>query len=267
MITRERFFDKIGLSAGGISAYREAASQDAAYWSDLLKKDREAFFEEIRSSDGFRKKALRIYLDIAYNNGARFAERKIAEQIYFDTCGDIAIWCGNCHKSFREYGLDELEWVAKSIDFRLFRLGRLQFELTSVGEAFNTAKRDVYKDDILLNIHIPQGSPLGINVCLDSISEAKAFFKGTGGFVCDSWLLCPDLKQILPAQSNIVRFQNLFEVLRTDYTSGQAEERIFGGVLEDAHMYPGKTSLQIAARDYILSGRKLGTSYGYLKDG
>ena len=63
--------------------------------------------------------------------------------------------------------------------------------------------------------------------------------------------------------SNIIRFQNLFEVTEVSYAYPQAEQRIFGDVLEDKRQYPEDTSLRQRAKAYVLAGRDLGIGAGF----
>ena len=71
------------------------------------------------------------------------------------------------------------------------------------------------------------------------------------------------LKEILPETSNIIRFQDFFEVTGTKYSFPQAEERIFGEILEDKGQYPEATSLQRKAKEYLLSRGDLGIGEGF----
>ena len=56
--------------------------------------------------------------------------------------------------------------------------------------------------------------------CKKSIEEAKKFFNDYfpefdyKAFVCDSWLLDNDLKEFLPADSNIIKFGDMFTRIR-----------------------------------------------------
>lgn len=42
----------------------------------------------------------------------------------------------------------------------------------------------------------------------------------------------------------------------------QAEERVFGRILEDPEAYPENTSLQKALKNYLSEGKKPGVGYG-----
>lgn len=105
------------------------------------------------------------------------------------------------------------------------------------------------------------------SACADSLLRAEEFFGGEKQiFICDSWLLSPNLKEVLPEDSNILKFQRMFEVTKVYYTFPQAEQRIFGDILEDKTAYPENTSLRRNAKAYILSGKDLGIGLGFIEE-
>lgn len=65
----------------------------------------------------------------------------------------------------------------------------------------------------MINVHIPAGGGMSPECCADSFRQLTAFmsihFPGRkwGGFCCYSWLLDPQLRQLLPEESNILQFQ------------------------------------------------------------
>lgn len=83
--------------------------------------------------------------------------------------------------------------------------------------------------------------------------------------MCCSWLLCPDLKNVLDENSNILKFQSLFSIVETNYESREGEKRIFGNINDNACEYPENTSLQRNAKSYLISGVKFGDSLGIIK--
>lgn len=62
----------------------------------------------------------------------------------------------------------------------------------------------------------------------------------------------PVLKYFLGEESNIIDFQNRFEVYDIVYPFRQAEERIFGDILEDRQSYPETTSLQRSFKGWLM---------------
>ena len=119
----------------------------------------------------------------------------------------------------------------------------------------------------MLDVHIPAGEPLDTEAALAAMNRAPEFFRRYFHrefplLHCHSWLLGPELKEVLPEGSRILRFQNLFTVYQTDHLHRQAEERIFGFLSDDAGRYPEGNSLQRAAKGYLLEGKKFSMGAG-----
>ena len=83
-------------------------------------------------------------------------------------------------------------------------------------------------------------------------------------FDCESWLLSPKLQKLLKPDSNILKFQNRFQIEKIIYPFRQAEERVFGRVREDKEQYPESTSLQRAVKAMVLTGEDVGIGYGVI---
>lgn len=188
--------------------------------------------------------------------------RGISREITVATLKDINIWLDNYEKTFGKMGLKEFGWLFNHYTGRLFRLGRLQFEIVKQGEEF------------ALGTHIPQGEALDTSACLDSFAMAKEFFAAhfpetpVNKCTCHSWLLCPRLADVLPEESNIVRFMRLWEQVpcASDH-SAQAMERTFGFGFK-ADMLPNapeKTGLQRRMKAYLLAGGDLSACAGERK--
>ena len=76
---------------------------------------------------------------------------------------------------------------------------------------------------------------------------------------CESWLLSPALKELLEKESGILQFQNCFEIQSVNLENRQAEERVFGSILEDPEAYPENTSLQKALKKLFVRREKNGS--------
>ena len=82
---------------------------------------------------------------------------------------------------------------------------------------------------------------------------------------CQSWLLSPALKSILSDSSHILAFQELFDVIETDYESMAVLDWVFSGFDTVSDELPEKTSLQKNMKKYLLTGGKIGWSKGILR--
>ena len=74
-----------------------------------------------------------------------------------------------------------------------------------------------------------------------------------------------EFKENLPEKSNIIMFQNQFQIVETDWDEREAEWRIWGKVQRNLNVYSENTSLQRAAKKYLKSGKVLGSGLGILK--
>lgn len=239
----------------------EADYQSKREW---FYQDTRAFLEAWKNSENHRQWILVFYLRLALEVYEVYQEQGISEQIFEDTFYDITIWCEECNRKYGYYGLQEAGWIALSIKRKLFRLGRLQFEPMILSEDL-IGDKDVLKAGIsVLNVHIPAGEKLDLSKCVESLAKAEQFFGDTyEAYICDSWLLSPILKEFLPENSNIVRFQNMFEIAKVHHLFPQAEQRIFQDIREDKENYPEHTLLQKKAKAYVLSGKDIGIGVGF----
>lgn len=193
-----------------------------------------------------------------------YEEKRLPEQLYWDTLSDLRIWCENCILITGRPGLRSNGWLRLHLSARLFRLGRLQFELYTLDRPV----AGLPAGEPALHVHIPQGEPLGHEACLASYARAERFFPESLGyhpriFLCHSWLLHPNLQRILPETSNILKFQREFTLYEQDEDAAQALERIFGLDFRAGQPYPQDTSLQRAAKRFLESGGVLGMGSGY----
>lgn len=191
--------------------------------------------------------------------------RGIPREVTVATLKDVNVWLTNYAAQYGGIGLAEFPWLIHHYTGDLFRLGRLQFRLAKPLAGLPDAR-------VAIETHIPQGEPLDTEACLASFEQAKAFFaryfpdQAPTYFMCDSWLLCPNLSHVAAEDSNILRFMRLWTPAPfPDDDSAQAIERIFGfgftrEQLADA---PEQTGLQKRVKRYLLEGGTLPISAGY----
>ena len=175
---------------------------------------------------------------------------------------DVNVWLENYELQNSEKGLGEFDWLIHHYTGDLFRLGRLQFRIEK-------SLKGVPSGEFAIETHIPQGKPLTVEACLESFDMAKKFFAkyfpqyNLHYFMCDSWLLNPNLAQILSEESNIVKFMRLWTV----FNSFQAIQRVFGfnATLNSLANAPEDTGLQCKMKAYLLSGGTMNITGGYRK--
>ena len=198
----------------------------------------------------------------------KYQDKGIDDKIFFDTMDDIRIWCENNNNE----GLKEYNWIKNQLGFELFKIGRLQFQLFKCNNpTLNYKKLPIKYGEKVVYIHIPQGEKLDYDACLASINSAKAFFRkyfpkyNFEYFFCESWLLYEKNNEFMNKDSNIIKFQSLFDIAYSVEEDAQAIERIFGKKERDVQCYKQETSLQKAAKEYMQSGGKLGIGIGCIK--
>ena len=169
------------------------------------------------------------------------------------------------YDAYEKRGIDEYDWFFRHMKLTIFRLGRMQFEIMDSRWNFTAGERMVKKGDPIISIHIPQGEKLTLESVKESIVQGMAFWGKEMPYLCHSWLLYPGLKDILPEKSNIIMFQNQFQIVETDWDEREAEWRIWGKVQRNLNVYSENTSLQRAAKKYLKSGKVLGSGLGILK--
>lgn len=205
-----------------------------------------------------------------------YKKHGICDDIFRATFSDIAVWCENCGN----IGLENVNWLKNHICFELFRLGRLQFQMfTCSNPTLNYSKLPFSINENAVYIHIPQGEKLDYFECVKSIKAADAFFKKYfldflyNYYFCESWLLFENNRQFMNENSNIIKFMSLFDIHYSAFDESQAFERIFNTDIKfnsiiyrlnkakrksDISCLTQSTSLQKAAKNYLLAGGRLG---------
>lgn len=272
MIDFDTFVKEINLDNSAIRAVeslRRGFSVDCL--ENQFKANKELFFEAVKQQAtrfhiDFRVLFLYIYIELAIKKHDGYLQKGIQEKIYFDTMSDIAVWSYNCMRDWGVWGINEYAWLTRHMEMELFRLGRLQFETIVMGGHVSTGDFEIKKGAAVLNVHIPQGGPLIYGDCIKSYNATVSFFgPGYDTFVCHSWLLYPALRELLPADSNIIQFQTDYFIYEINDADRQCEERVFGEIKDDPDAYPQNTSLQRNIVAYLKSGKKLGTACGAFK--
>jgi hypothetical protein len=155
-------------------------------------------------------------------------------------------------RTYGEFGLHTQGWLVCVWSGAYFWLGRLAFNLMRLDGRW------------VIDTHIPEGGPLTPETVDASFARARDLFGRhfadlpAEAFHCHSWLLDPQLADVLPADSNIVRFQRRWE-LYGDPTRGDDDAVFF--VFRQRHTtresragLPRDTTLQRAILDRIDAG-------------
>lgn len=171
----------------------------------------------------------------------------ISEDIYIDTMGCFSRFVREHLVSFGTYGFDRDFWTTRQTGCRLFRIGQLEYELlTENGQN-------------LVSIHIPSDAVLKLPLLRKSWEDAKALIDRTfpefreANWVCGSWLLSPNLKELLPETSNILKFQKSFR-LSAAYAEEDFREWVYKRTDIPDRDLPENTTLQRNLKRFLLAG-------------
>ena len=86
-------------------------------------------------------------------------------------------------------------------------------------------------------------------------------------YLCHSWLLYPGLKDILPEKSNIIMFQNQFQIVETDWDEREAEWRIWGKVQRNLNVYSEEHISSESCKEISEVRKSAGERSGNIKTG
>ncbi|MZD10066.1 acyltransferase [Streptomyces sp. SID5785] len=236
---------------------------------------------EFPASAGELSRRFCVFVFVAALPHTRAAHRArgIPETVSRHTLADLGRNLAVHRRRFGTTGLFVPWWPTRHFRGELYQLGRLQFERARLGrrtgEAVAAEGLPYGPGDPCLSVHIPDfRGPLSPEACDDSFARARAFFarhyagpeEAPVVAVCHSWLLDRQLKDCLPAGSNIVRFQERFRVA---HVSHEPEDDVpvafvFGGTQTPRDRLPRRTSLQRAVLGHLDAGGHWYTGHGWL---
>jgi hypothetical protein len=144
------------------------------------------------------------------------------------------------HEVRGEEPFADVDWIEVVWSGRLAELGRLQFESRPNGR---------------LAVHIPETGPLAPAACDASFARARDVFPHYDVASCHSWLLDPALAEVLPHDSNIVRFQGRF-TLPDEGDDGNADvlRFVFHTLDPDLDKLTPNTTLELALVEHMRAG-------------
>ena len=155
---------------------------------------------------------------------------------------------------------------------RLFSLGRLQYEerVYPGPDCELPGGVTVRAGDRIYGMHIPSGAPLERQACRDSYQRAFEFFGCTRErpliVHCNSWLLNPDHRWMLPESSRIIGFMNDFTpTCALPQERFTAAWRIFGKAsLLPMEQWPEDNALRRGYLRLLREGRPVQNGQGLL---
>ena len=265
----ELLANKINLNSELKNKVLSLVERDRAKLISLCKKADNDNFKSVFTKNDMIKLAVALLYSVEFTY-PKYQKAVISDEIYFETMKDIAVWCENNNNK----GLKNLSWIKNHLNFDLFKIGRLQFQIYKCDN--RTLNYDLLPFNFgenLIYVHIPQGEKLVYAECVNSLKNAKRFFGeyfpnyDFDYFFCESWLLYGENWQFMNSSSNILQFSTLFDLVYSVEDDRQAIERIFGKRKIIKSKYEEKTTLQRSAKRFMQNGGKLGVGIGILFKG
>ena len=175
---------------------------------------------------------------------------------YRDTMRCFSRFAGEYRRRWGRDGFDRGRWTVRQISGRLVRVGELEYERTTL------------EGKPALSLHIPSDARLLPDLLRLSWAQARedlgaAFpeYRDVPLF-CDSWLLSPALKELLPETSNILRFQRSFSITPLDRCSFM--RCVFSDPELPLAQQPEDTTLRRRVKAFLLSGGTIPDGRGIL---
>ena len=158
-------------------------------------------------------------------------------------------------RKLKSIRISQMIWGTYFINVRLVEVGRLQYE---------------YVDMHTIRIHIPSDEKLEVLKVIDSITSSKNVIKQyfkveKPQYVCDSWLLSPEIHQLVSKDSNIYQFYELFDVSKGYDCIRDIFDFVYQTKECDYRELAEETSLQRAIKEYLLDGNCIYLGCGILK--
>ena len=247
VLSFDRSFDYAAIDA--------AASRllDRATWEQAIKD-----LQHLLGDDPGGVKILACLLRCALRTHLACVGKGIPESIFIDTMKFFSRFV-NFHRSvYGSFAFTWAWWVPRQLSLNEFRIGSLEYETVDTA------------GDRCIQIHIASDSDLATPRLRESYLNARRFFAeffpayADAQMRCESWMLCPVLGDLLPADSRILAFQRAFEVHRVDPDNGGFLQWVYGRKDIPPAELPERTSLQRTMKAHLLRGGKVGWAFGKL---
>ena len=188
-----------------------------------------------------------------------YKDKGISDDIYFDTMKCYTRFIDETYQMTGKLYFDRYWWTTRQAGCHLFRIGELEYEMKHID------------GDIVIGIHIPSDADFSPSAIDESLVNAKLFFSkyypelSNTEYRCHSWLLNRQLKEMLNENSNILSFQNRFDIFDDGEIGIDFIEWLYHTKSTDYDTLPENTSLQRNMKKHLLSGGVIRNSYGSLK--
>lgn len=227
----------------------------------IYEKMNEARLElqTILGDDEDNIKILTCMLKASADAYAIYKTKGISDKIYFETMKCYPRFIDETYKMTGKLYFDRYWWTTRQAGCHLFRIGELEYEMKHI------------EDKIVIGIHIPSDADFSPSTIDKSLINAKKLFTeyypnlANAEYRCHSWLLDSQLKDMIRQNSNIISFQNRFEIFDEGEIGTDFIEWLYNTESTDYSALPENTSLQRNMKRHLLSGGVIRNAYGRLK--
>lgn len=196
--------------------------------------------------------SLLMFLIMAEKLLERYKERGFSEELWLHSLRDLRYKIYECRNVHGVNGSFVSWWFPGFYKLTRFAFCRLQFEIVYLPADYTVGGKVLKKGSKAINMHIPNtGTKLAHDEVLESYKQAAEWFKGEFEgepivFVCNSWLLSPWHKEVLPATANLVQFFDDFKLVDTyNYSNYNHLWLLFNKVItEDTAKLPQDSTLR-----------------------
>ena len=222
--------------------------------------DARAKLGQLLGEDPQKIKMLTCMLVCAAELYSWYEEKGISETVFVDTMCCFTRFIEECRNITGQYAFDREWWTARQVSGNLFRIGELEYEMLD------------RESEPVISIHIPSDAILTGERCDMSLENAKEFFATffpeyqDRDYICNSWLLAPELCSLLSQDSKILAFQHRFKIQEADYSDTDYIEWVYKTRDVPIADLPEDTGLQRNMKRHLLNGGRIGTGYGILSD-
>ena len=221
----------------------------------------EAALERLKGllgSDEDGMKILTCQLYCVCDTYDQYEDLGIAKEIFIDTMKFFTRFLIDYKERHGEYRYVWAWWAVRQISMVEFRIGELEYEMR------------IKDDRHLIDIHIPADADMTTGKLRSSYLAARDFFDhyypdyAGVAMVCNSWLLAPSLKKVLPESSRILQFQSNFTIEQVEEDSLGFMDWVYGSRDIPVEELPEKTSLQKNLKLHLRNNGKIEWTSGTL---
>lgn len=224
-----------------------------AQWDSSL-----AALKQLLGDDPKGIKVLTCMLSCGCESYQHYIKQGISESIFIDTFRCFPRFIAEHNVSYGYDAFDRDWWTAHQISLALFRIGTLEYEMTT------------HQNEPVISIHIPSDAILTREALQQSYLDAQSFFTAhypsyvQARYMCHSWMIDPVLNELLPDTSKIRAFGASFSIDYVKHGAKDFIEWIFKNPKLDLIDLPETTSLQRATKAHLLQGGQIGEALGWL---